>query len=1276
MNTYGLAPYSKVLPDKRFYLDEGPLAKEYPEYFRARGSDIKYQYAEVLRGAAAYTGPILTDPQNKKKYREQYFFAWISTSSKEMLKIYAVKYESDYSAPKQDLFEIPVDITPKDLGYSDPPYNLTPDKHWDVCGMTVQGDRLYIYCLMSKDEGESVPIVSKIVIFDLSGLSYLTVSIAGLPDRQVGGLFAKNKIGEILVDNVDNAELSSQLRHHSITSTWSHLFLVDNTQSAAVKFNAYSLWDHKRDAPASYSINKTRSNGITTTFYGRQSITGFFMTDSFLFYARDNSSSVYLFDYTNGYRPIPSQSDSEKGKKIRYHFYDLAWGSKLLLNLYPAYLTPLSNALQKVYSARYKILDIYFNYEFDLTIKSAYVLYGIKDEANRGILKTRPGGILFFGKGKEDEDGKTIKPFAPNTFVKGKIIPSTDDPPGKDITLPDEITLVMPPPLLPKEERKLDDKGVPVSDDDGNPVFVAVEKILDTYFISMSGDPSPNGSKLYAIVETKIETGTGVQKETIYKKRLVTYEILAKKREDILADDFNSADNDNFLKLVENSTSVSFEVPTLSLSDGVDNNYGATTQEAWGITGVRMYRKDPKKDKYRFLKDEVTNPIEVINPIAFTNPIKVTIPDVTPIQVTPIEVAPIKSAFYRYTLTDDTVGPDAVGLEAKSELYITDKSYDGDPDYGNLTPPKAKLVSVGGGRLLLGDIETNAVVLDNVPKKAVFTGRLYYSALSSVGAYPNGNFAYIDRDLTYVGNIKSNIVIASNDKIYRVNLQNFQAVEYGSISGITGPYAATLTPYGLFYASLDGIYYTDGFNINKISDHINDLYTKIQRKDVIFSYYSKIYTRVYFFYHDQILETSYFNKGLILDLLHTNLKLRDGGCFTQYKEVSNIWPQQFNILGLFWVNYKGKDYKGNQDGTVSEYIHDVINREVLWKAGVTKEVVQVPVPYTFESAGLIFQSSWLKKHIHRLTANISATGGGSIHFYGISEGGKSRVDLEDIDLKEVGIFNDDRLTATDISLRPKEIVSRVWQLSAKGRTVTFYQVGFTNGLSLEHKGGTGQWQLIDNGGWDWKTFVGDSTNGAWDSRPTEEGFSIYTSKIVPSRPRLFNKKTPFLNFIMVITSIRDASSFAGNDVNKQAALDSVLKELVGEHLFLSELTSLLLNRNTHAIQSVPKWHIDKSLSNFIDNRLYTLSKSPTKGFSFNPYGIYIQGVNPPPKPDPKDIGIDHTFTDGSIEHYEGPFEFDFSLYSHRGMDFQLLDLTVMGASGGPTHHGPPNQGAL
>jgi hypothetical protein len=166
----------------------------------------------------------------------------------------------------------------------------------------------------------------------------------------------------------------------------------------------------------------------------------------------------------------------------------------------------------------------------------------------------------------------------------------------------------------------------------------------------------------------------------------------------------------------------------------------------------------------------------------------------------------------------DSGGEEA--LNTRATLYTTGGVVSNDP------PPESKYIFIQNDTAYYGYVKDGA---------ETFKGRIVQSVPGSPDAAPPQFFKDLPDELMGISAARNNIVALCRGSLYRIsgsfNNQGAGSISHDSISdestvGCISSRSIVKTEIGIFFAGTDGFYYTDGFQIIKISLDIDKTYAQ------------------------------------------------------------------------------------------------------------------------------------------------------------------------------------------------------------------------------------------------------------------------------------------------------------------------------------------------------------------------------------------------------------------------------------------------------------------
>lgn len=256
--------------------------------------------------------------------------------------------------------------------------------------------------------------------------------------------------------------------------------------------------------------------------------------------------------------------------------------------------------------------------------------------------------------------------------------------------------------------------------------------------------------------------------------------------------------------------------------------------------------------------------------------------------------------------TNDTVSSNNV-----TALNTNQAIYTSGGNVGYDQPPAAKFVEVVNGVMYWGWV---------VQSGQAFPQRLIQGIQFSPDAAPASFSDDFEDEITGLGRARNNLVVFCKNSIYRegggFNNQGQGSLVHERISdaiGCLNSKSIVKTEVGLFFAGSDGFYYTDGFQIIKISLEIDKTYlsftTSDTQKRAIYGGYDRLTRRVWWSVRSD--QTSQEND--IIYVYYLDYGIKPSGSFTTVRNFGNLQPASFCFLsGVLYIG-DGRGYIMRQD---------------------------------------------------------------------------------------------------------------------------------------------------------------------------------------------------------------------------------------------------------------------------------------------------------------------------------------------------------------------------
>ncbi len=291
---------------------------------------------------------------------------------------------------------------------------------------------------------------------------------------------------------------------------------------------------------------------------------------------------------------------------------------------------------------------------------------------------------------------------------------------------------------------------------------------------------------------------------------------------------------------------------------------------------------------------------------------------------------------YSDTINDTESQGDKTALNLQSPLYTTGGvvSYDQAPECACLHVIEEEATSYYGD------------VTDGIQR---LKGRVIQSSPGVVDSGPATFFVDIaDQIIRISSHLGVPVAFGRYNGIYRLE-NGFTETGAGALkakrisrAALVSPAAVVETEVGLFYAALDGFYYTDGYQAIKVSIDLDKSYKQFTRTEQQCSRITGAYDpkrRIVFWAIQEPTLGQDVNK---LYVLHLNYGIKPSGCFTTWSNGDNFRPSALTMFegDLIRGDARGAVFRHTADSkTDPEVPSDVTTAAADW------ETVHIPYKY-------------------------------------------------------------------------------------------------------------------------------------------------------------------------------------------------------------------------------------------------------------------------------------------------------------------------------------------
>ena len=283
----------------------------------------------------------------------------------------------------------------------------------------------------------------------------------------------------------------------------------------------------------------------------------------------------------------------------------------------------------------------------------------------------------------------------------------------------------------------------------------------------------------------------------------------------------------------------------------------------------------------------------------------------------------------------------------------------------NDQPPKAKYAVSANDIIWLGHVKEGSVVRKN---------RIRHSNKSQPGSFPGSHFEDLDDEITGVGAVNIFPIYFCKNKTFRV--EGFYDTtgrgfikkrEISNTVGCISQRSIISVKNGLYFASEDGFYFTDGFDVTRISGDIKETYepfvaTQIQ-KDRIYGAFDVANNRV--LWACQSSQTSADNDTIFVG--HLNFRTPSEVPFTTW--TGGNWEDNYQPSSLIFEDVDL--LRGDRRGYLFKHTEDNLNDPKIDTVAAASTWEVRPIIYDYQSVATDFGITDIRKWVPRMTVSMN-----------------------------------------------------------------------------------------------------------------------------------------------------------------------------------------------------------------------------------------------------------------------------------------------------------------
>lgn len=320
------------------------------------------------------------------------------------------------------------------------------------------------------------------------------------------------------------------------------------------------------------------------------------------------------------------------------------------------------------------------------------------------------------------------------------------------------------------------------------------------------------------------------------------------------------------------------------------------------------------------------------------------------------------------------------------------------PNYPNIIPLQLQTVIYTSGNVVNFDpapVSKYVTVLQNtayygaiVDTGQTFLNRIRQSIQNNIDSSPGAFFLDLPDVLMGISNTRNNLIALCANSCHQVtgafNQLGQGQMQSQSISdtiGCVSSKSIVRTDVGIFFAGTDGFYYTDGFQLIKLSSELNLTYAALvsnaKQRAAIYGCYDRYNRRVW--WTTQPSPSDYSPTQVYI--FHVNFGVTANGVFTTASNVENFRPTSM----IFW---QGKHIRGDARGYL--FLHSNLSKTdpqvnihtvpTSWNTAV--------IPYNYSSCAIDFGTTFNRKWLTRITMNGKNVGNVGAQITSVSDNGR------------------------------------------------------------------------------------------------------------------------------------------------------------------------------------------------------------------------------------------------------------------------------------------------
>ena len=410
--------------------------------------------------------------------------------------------------------------------------------------------------------------------------------------------------------------------------------------------------------------------------------------------------------------------------------------------------------------------------------------------------------------------------------------------------------------------------------------------------------------------------------------------------------------------------------------------------------------------------------------------------------------------------------------------------YNSDGSLDNDAPPEAKFIHIVNNIALYG-------YLNEGGQKKPYT--LRQSIPGDPDSVPIDLVAEAEDEITGLSSVKSVPVVLCKRKIYRVEgaydqfgRGSMQLLRLSDTAGCVSNQSCVQAEDGLFWAGNDGFYFTDGYNVRKISDDNNDNYRSMlaamsDTKRIVGRFDEQNRRIIWALQTDS---SSLDNDSCwVLDL---RWGVRDDSTFTTWN--AKALSSSFAPTSIVFFNKKL--YRADKRGFVFVHDENTYNDPKVDTGSAAANWALEPIVWNFKSLAFNGGSNFNRKIATRIMIAGKNVTNVSIQINAINDDGKIERALKEIRWRKNFVWGDPEFTWGNPTCvwNAEGLIEQWRRFPARGLRWSYLQIEITNAYTIITNSdtlGTATFNAVAN-----TALLDDAVNADWPVASV--GYDIYT----------------------------------------------------------------------------------------------------------------------------------------------------------------------------------------